>query len=77
MDDTAESVYGFLVEISWKIRNYQESIRLGKLPGLKIIFFDGLEFVSEVFLDNFFHVFSQVFELLLNMSRAGPDTSPD
>ena len=52
--DAVEPLDGYVAEVGWEIGNDQEAIRFGQLPRLLVIVVDGLEFVSQVFLDHRF-----------------------
>ena len=56
VDNAAQTPDRLISKIRWKICNYQKSIRLGKFTSLLIICLYSFKFITQIFLDNIFHV---------------------
>ena len=58
-----------------KVGDDQEAVRLGQFAGLLVVGFNRFKFVAQILLDDVFNVLGDFFQLLLDLSRLGPDAA--
>ena len=75
--DTQQAFGGRIAEVHGKISHDQEMIFLGDHAGLFVVFGNGLIFIAQIHLDDFFHVLVQVPEPLLDLAGLGPNPAID
>ena len=75
--DAGQATGGLLGKAHRETRDNQHVVRLGDFASESVVFLDRLEFVSQVRLENRFHVLGQVGQSLLDVSRLGPDSIRD
>ena len=77
VDDADQTAQRGLVEIGREVGDDQDAERLGDLAGHRVVLFDRLELVAQVFLDHVLHVLGEIGQPLLDVLRLGPDAVGD
>ncbi len=77
LQDAGQPLSGGFVDIHREIGQDENPVRLGDLPGVLVVFLDRLEFVSQILLNDLFHVLGEVGQPLFDVVRLGPDPAGD
>ena len=74
LQDAGEPARGVVAQARREVGHHDDAQRLGKLPGLGVVVCDGRVLVAQVLLDHRLHVLGEIRQLLLDVTRLGPDS---